>query len=38
VKVDSAWTVRYRSSADAWAECGLLAASRVDFEHCPQVR
>lgn len=38
VKVDSAWTVRYRSSADAWAECEVLAASGVDFEHCRQVR
>lgn len=38
VKVDSAWSLRYRSSADSWAECTLEDAGGIGFEHCRQVR
>jgi putative transposase len=38
VKVDSAWSLRYRSSADSWAECTLEDAGGIGFERCRQVR
>ncbi|MGH8920709.1 MAG: hypothetical protein ACRD0H_20645, partial [Actinomycetes bacterium] len=38
MKVDSAWTVRYRSSVGVWAECTLSEVAGIAFEHCPQVR
>ena len=38
VKVDSAWCVRYRPSADAWAECRLAEACGVALVRCLQVR
>lgn len=38
VKVDSAWSVRYRSSARSWAECSLAEAGGIEFERCLQVR
>ena len=38
VTVDSAWGVRYRPSANRWAECNVGEAAGIRFEHCPQVR
>ena len=38
VKVDSAWSVRYRSSARSWAECSIAEAGGTEFERCLQVR
>ncbi len=38
MEVGSAWIVRYRQSAERWAECGLGDARAIAFEHCPQAR
>ncbi len=38
MKVDSAWTVRYRLSAEAWAECDVREAGGIKFEQALQVR
>jgi len=36
--VDTAWSIRYRSSSRSWAESSLSEAGGIAFEHCPQVR